>query len=57
MICFVYNIIKAKAQFERDISLLFEDCDEYELRIIGDIAAAAKEALRRDAKLRGYQDF
>ena len=46
------NIIKANVQFERDIALLLEDCDEYEIRIIKDIAAATKEGLRRDAHLR-----
>lgn len=46
------NIIKANVQFERDIALLFEDCDEYEIRLIKDIAAATKESLRRDAHLR-----
>lgn len=46
------SVIKAKVQFERDISLLLEDCDEYEIRVIHDIAAAAKKTLRRDEKLR-----
>lgn len=46
------NIIKAKVQYEKDIALLLEDCDEYEIRIIRDIAAAAKESLRRDTHLR-----
>lgn len=46
------NIVKAKVQIENDIALLLDDCDEYELRMIRDIAAATKETLRRDAHLR-----
>lgn len=46
------SVIKAKVQFEKDIALVLEDCDEYEIRVIRDLAAAAKETLRRDEKLR-----
>ena len=46
------SVIKAKVQLERDIALILEDCDEYEIRIIRDIASAVKETLRRDAHLR-----
>ena len=46
------SVIKSKVQFEKDIAILLEDCDEYEIRVIRDIAAAAKETLRRDEKLR-----
>ena len=46
------SIVKAKAQFEKDIALLLEDCDEYEIRIVKDMIASLKESLRRDATLR-----
>lgn len=46
------SVIKAKVQFEKDIALVLEDCDEYEIRVICDLAAATKETLRRDEKLR-----
>ena len=46
------NVVKAKTQFEKDIAELFDDCDEYEIRIIKDIAVAAKNTIRRDAWLR-----
>ena len=46
------SVIKAKVQFEKDIALVLEDCDEYEIRVIRDLAAATKEILRRDEKLR-----
>lgn len=46
------NIIIAKAQFEKDIAVLLEDCDEYEIRIIKDMVASLKDTLRRDKHLR-----
>lgn len=46
------SIVMAKAQFEKDIALLLEDCDEYEIRIVKDMIASLKESLRRDATLR-----
>lgn len=46
------SVIKAKVQFEKDIALVLEDCDEYEIHVIRDLAAATKETLRRDEKLR-----
>lgn len=46
------SVIKSKVQFEQDIALVLEDCDEYEIRVIRDIVAATKETLRRDAHLR-----
>lgn len=48
------SVIKAKVQFEKDIALVLEDCDEYEIRVIRDLAAATKETLRRDEKLRKF---
>lgn len=50
------SVIKSKVQFEQDIALVLEDCDEYEIRVIRDIAAATKETLRRDAHLRKQTD-
>ena len=46
------NVIQAKVQIEQDIAAVLEDCDEYEIRVIRDMAAATKETLRRDAHLR-----
>ena len=48
--------LNAKVQFEKDIALILEDCDEYEIRIIRDMAAATKETLRCDAHLRKLAD-
>ena len=46
------SIVMAKAQFEKDIALSLEDCDEYEIRIVKDMIASLKESLRRGAGLR-----
>lgn len=46
------SVIKAKVQFEKDIACILSDCDEYEVRMIKDMAQALKATLRRDANLR-----
>lgn len=46
------SIIKARTPFEKDISQILEDCDEYELRMLADMAQALKTALRKDEYLR-----
>ena len=46
------SVKKARVQFERDIEETLEDCDEYETRMIADMAQALKETLRKDAHLR-----
>ena len=47
------NIIRERVHFEKDIADILEDCDEYEIRFIKDMAQALKDSLRRDAHLRG----
>lgn len=46
------SVVECKAQFEKDIEWLLQDCDEYEIRIIRDLLDAIKTTIRRDAKLR-----
>lgn len=46
------SVVKAKVQFEQDIAGILSDCDEYEIRMVRDMAQALKETLRRDAHLR-----
>ena len=46
------SVIQAKPQLEKDISVILEDCDEYEIRMVKDMAQALKETLHRDAHLR-----
>lgn len=45
------NVVKARVQFEEDIAEILDDCDEYEIRIIKDMAVALKKSLRKDKKL------
>lgn len=47
------SVVKAKVQFENDVANILSDCDDYEIRVIKDMALTLKEALRRDANLRG----
>ncbi len=50
------NVIKAKAQFEQDIARILDDCDDYEIRVIADIAQSVKDTIRRDSKLRNIPE-
>ena len=46
------SLIHARVQFEQDIAELLEDCDNYEIRMVKDMAEALITTLRRDAHLR-----
>lgn len=46
------SVVKSKVQFKKDIAGILADCDEYEIRMVKDMAQALKETLRRDAHLR-----
>lgn len=46
------SVVKSKVQFEKDIAGILADCDEYEIRMVKDMAQALKETLRRDSHLR-----
>lgn len=46
------SVVKCKVQFEKDIAGILADCDEYEIRMVKDMAQALKETLRRDVHLR-----
>ena len=46
------NLTHARVQFEQDIADTLADCDEYEIRMIADMAQALKDTLRKDAYLR-----
>ncbi len=41
------SLAAARAPFEKDIADILEDCSEYELRMISDMAKALKESLRK----------
>lgn len=46
------SVKKSRVQFEKDIEDILKDCDEYEIRMIADMAQALKDTLRKDAHLR-----
>lgn len=46
------SVVHAKAQFEKDIASLLDDCNPYEIRMVRDMAEALITTLRRDANLR-----
>ncbi len=46
------NIRKARVPFEKDIARILEGCDEYEIRMIADMAQVLKDTLRKDQHLR-----
>ena len=45
------NVVQSKAVFENELQSVLKDCDEYEIRIIADIAAATKATLRNESRL------
>ena len=46
------SVVQSKAVFEQDIQTILSDCDDYEIRVNADIAAATKKTLRKEAKLK-----
>ena len=46
------SVVQSKAVFEEDIQTILSDCDDYEIRVIADIAAATKKTLRKETKLK-----
>ncbi|WP_367567076.1 helix-turn-helix domain-containing protein [Lacrimispora sp.] len=48
------DIIKAKPQFENDIKILLDGCDDFEIRIVKELLTSIISTLRRDSLLRKY---
>ncbi len=46
------SVVQSKAVFKQDIQTILSDCDDYEIRVNADIAAATKKTLRKEAKLK-----
>ena len=46
------NIIHARAQMDRDVQQVLDDCDDYEIRVVKDLARTVVDALRKNEKLR-----
>ena len=46
------NVRASQNIFKGEAKEIFEDCDEYEIRMIADFVRAAKETIRKNAKLK-----
>lgn len=46
------SIVHARPQLERDIQQIVDSCDDYELRVVKNVAQSAVDALRTNEKLR-----
>lgn len=46
------NLVRARVQMERDIQAVLEGCDDYEIRVIKDVAQATVAALRQNKALK-----
>lgn len=46
------NILNSKVVFEGEAKEVFDDCDEYEIRMLVDILKYMKETIRKDRKTR-----
>ena len=46
------NLIHAKPQFERDIQQIIDSCDEYEIRVVKEMAQAVLAILRSNEVLK-----
>lgn len=47
------SIRSARIQFEGELAAVVNDCTEYELRVVTEVASAAKRAMRQNDRLRG----
>ncbi len=46
------SVIRSREVFVREVQLILEDCDDYEIRILTDLLKASKDTIRRDMKLK-----
>lgn len=46
------NLIHAKPQFGRDIQQIIDSCDEYEIRVVKEVAQAVLTILRNNERLK-----
>ena len=46
------NIVHARAQMDRDVQQVLDDCDDYEIRVVKDVAKTVVDALRKNEKLK-----
>lgn len=46
------NLVHSKVIFEKEAKEVFNDCDEYEVRLLTDLLKSAKVAIRKDKETR-----
>ena len=46
------NVIRSKVQFQKDVAVLLESCDDYEIRVVKDTVTALLDSLRRGNNLK-----
>ena len=46
------NLIHTKPQFERDIQQIIDSCDEYEIRVVKEMAQAVLKIVRSNDRLK-----
>lgn len=46
------NVLHSKHVFVKEAKDIFDDCDDYEVRVLVDVLKATKDALRKDAVFR-----
>lgn len=51
------TVVTSKVVFEREAKEIFEDCSEYETRVLVDVLKASKSALRKNARFRAYMSI
>ncbi len=45
------NIVRARLQIDRDIQQVLDGCDDYEVRVVKDVAKTVVDALRKNKQL------
>ena len=50
------NLVRARSQMENDIQQILDDCDDYEVRVVREVAKAAVDALRSNEHLKRIQN-
>lgn len=46
------NIVRARVQMERDVQQVLNDCDDYEIRVVMEVAKSVVDSLRKNETLK-----
>ena len=50
------SVTHARPQFERDIQQVLDECSDYEIRVVADVARSVVDAMRRNENLRTQEN-